>query len=114
MFPDLAASKVTAAHLSRRAVLYVRQSSLKQVIHNTESAIRQCDLRGKAIALGWAADQITVIDIDQGHSGASAAGREGGVPAAGRWARPGLCWAWNALGWPATPLTGTSSSSSAG
>ena len=57
--------------------MYVRQSSLKQVIHNTESAIRQYDLRGKAISLGWAADQITVIDIDQGHSGASAADREG-------------------------------------
>ena len=77
MLPDTAASKVTAAHLSRRAVLYVRQSSLKQVIHNTESAIRQYDLRGKAIALGWAADQVTVIDIDQGQSGSSAAGREG-------------------------------------
>jgi DNA invertase Pin-like site-specific DNA recombinase len=72
-----APSKVTAAHLSRAALLYIRQSTLKQVIHNTESAIRQYDLRGKAIALGWAADQITVIDIDQGHSGASAADREG-------------------------------------
>jgi DNA invertase Pin-like site-specific DNA recombinase len=77
MLPDTAASKVTAAHLSRTALLYVRQSSLKQVIHNTESAIRQYDLRGKAVSLGWAADQITVIDIDQGHSGASAADREG-------------------------------------
>ena len=77
MLPDTAASKVTAAHLSRRALLYVRQSSLKQVIHNTESAIRQYDLRGKAIALGWAADQVTVIDIDQGQSGASAANRQG-------------------------------------
>ena len=77
MLPDTAASKVTAAHLSRTALLYVRQSSLKQVLRNTESAIRQYDLRGKAISLGWAADQITVIDIDQGHSGASAAGREG-------------------------------------
>src|SRR5215472_13521052 len=77
MLPDTAASKVTAAHLSRRALLYIRQSSLKQVLRNTESAIRQYDLRGKAIALGWAADQITVIDIDQGHSGASAADREG-------------------------------------
>jgi DNA invertase Pin-like site-specific DNA recombinase len=74
---DTAASKVTAAQLSRTAILYVRQSSLKQVIHNTESAIRQYDLRGKAISLGWAADQITVIDIDQGQSGASAADREG-------------------------------------
>ena len=77
MLTDTAASKVTAAHLSRTALLYVRQSSLKQVIHNTESAIRQYDLRGKAISLGWGADQITVIDIDQGQSGASAADREG-------------------------------------
>jgi hypothetical protein len=45
--------------------------------HNTESAIRQYDLRGKTISLGWAADQIAVIDIDQGQSGASAADREG-------------------------------------
>jgi Resolvase, N terminal domain len=74
---DTASSKVTAAHLARTALLYVRQSSLKQVLHNTESAIRQYDLRGRAIALGWAASQITVIDIDQGHSGASAADREG-------------------------------------
>jgi DNA invertase Pin-like site-specific DNA recombinase len=74
---DTASSKVTAAHLSRQALLYVRQSSLKQVINNTESAIRQYDLRGKAVALGWAADQVTVIDIDQGQSGASAADREG-------------------------------------
>jgi DNA invertase Pin-like site-specific DNA recombinase len=77
VFSDTAAPKVTAAQLSRQAILYIRQSSLKQVIHNTESAIRQYDLRGKAIALGWAASQITVIDIDQGHSGASAADREG-------------------------------------
>ena len=77
MLPDTAAAKVTAAHLSRQALLYVRQSSLKQVIHNTESAVRQYDLRGKAIALGWDASQVTVIDIDQGQSGASAADREG-------------------------------------
>ena len=77
MFTDTASSKVTAAHLSRAALLYVRQSTLKQVLNNTESAIRQYDLRGRAIALGWAAGQITVIDIDQGQSGASAADREG-------------------------------------
>ena len=77
MLTSTASSKVTAAHLSRQALLYVRQSSLKQVLHNTESAIRQYDLRGKAVALGWASDQITVIDIDQGQSGASAADREG-------------------------------------
>ncbi len=71
------ALKVTAGQLARNAYLYIRQSTLKQVLHNTESAIRQYDLRGKAIALGWDASQITVIDIDQGQSGASAADREG-------------------------------------
>jgi len=77
MFTDAATSKVTAAQLGKPALLYVRQSTLKQVIHNAESAHRQYDLRGRAIALGWTDDQITVIDIDQGHSGASAADREG-------------------------------------
>jgi DNA invertase Pin-like site-specific DNA recombinase len=77
VFTETASSKVTAAHLSRTALLYVRQSTLKQVLHNTESAVRQYDLQGRAIALGWARDQITVIDIDQGQSGASAADREG-------------------------------------
>ena len=71
------ALKVTAGQLARNAYLYIRQSTLKQVLHNTESAIRQYDLRGKAIALGWDASQITVIDIDQGQSGASTADREG-------------------------------------
>ena len=75
MLPDTAASKVTAAHLSRTALLYVRQSSLKQVIHNTESAIRQYDLRGKAVSLGWAEHPIVVVDDDLGRSGASAQGR---------------------------------------
>jgi DNA invertase Pin-like site-specific DNA recombinase len=70
-------SKVTAAHLSRQALLYIRQSSLKQVLHNTESAHRQYDLRGKATTLGWDTSQIRVIDVDQGQSGASAADREG-------------------------------------
>ena len=71
------ASKVTGAHLRRHAYLYVRQSTIKQVLHNTEPALRQYDLRGRAIALGWQAEQIIVIDIDQGQSGASAADREG-------------------------------------
>jgi DNA invertase Pin-like site-specific DNA recombinase len=77
VFSDTAASKVTAAHLGRTALLYVRQSTLKQVIHHAESAHRQYDLRGRAIALGWTDDQIKVIDIDQGQSGVSAADREG-------------------------------------
>jgi DNA invertase Pin-like site-specific DNA recombinase len=71
------ASKVTADHLRRDAYLYVRQSTLYQVANNTESARRQYDLRGRAVALGWPAENVIVIDIDQGQSGASAADREG-------------------------------------
>ncbi len=72
-----ASSKATAVHLRRGAYLYVRQSTIKQVLSNTESTRRQYDLRGRAIALGWTSEQIIVIDIDQGQSGASAADREG-------------------------------------
>jgi DNA invertase Pin-like site-specific DNA recombinase len=70
-------SRVTADHLRRDAYLYVRQSSLYQVANNTESSRRQYDLRGRAVALGWPADRVIVIDVDQGQSGASAADREG-------------------------------------
>src|SRR6185295_1808096 len=71
------AAKVTGAHLARTAYLYVRQSTLRQVLTNTESTARQYALRQKAIALGWPAEQIITIDTDQGQSGASAADREG-------------------------------------
>ena len=70
-------SKVTADHLRRNAYLYVRQSTLYQVANNTESDRRQYDLRRRAVALGWPADRIHVTGIDQGHSGASSADREG-------------------------------------
>jgi len=69
--------KITAAHLSRMAYLYVRQSTLRQVFENTESTQRQYALRERAIALGWPRDCIGVIDSDLGQSGASAADREG-------------------------------------
>jgi DNA invertase Pin-like site-specific DNA recombinase len=70
-------NKVTADHLRRDAYLYVRQSSLYQVANNTESSRRQYDLRGRAVALGWPAERVIVIDVDQGLSGASATDREG-------------------------------------
>jgi len=71
------ATKVTAEHLTRTAFLYVRQSTLRQVLHNTESTARQYALRQRAVALGWPVEQIVVIDNDQGQSGASAVDREG-------------------------------------
>lgn len=70
-------NKVTATHLKRNAYLYVRQSTLQQVLGNQESTRRQYDLKGRAVALGWTADQIVVIDSDLGQSGASATDREG-------------------------------------
>jgi DNA invertase Pin-like site-specific DNA recombinase len=69
--------KVTSAHLSRDAYLYIRQSSLKQVVGNQESTKRQYDLRNRAVALGWSHEQIIVIDSDQGQSGAESTNREG-------------------------------------
>ncbi len=69
--------KVKATHLGRDAYLYVRQSTLQQVVSNTESAKRQYALRERAVALGWALDQVVVIDCDTGQSGASSADREG-------------------------------------
>jgi DNA invertase Pin-like site-specific DNA recombinase len=70
-------SKMTAAHLAPSAYLYVRQSTLRQVINNSESGTRQYGLRQRAVALRWRAEQIVIIDRDQGQSGASAADREG-------------------------------------
>ena len=69
--------KVKASHLKRTAYLYVRQSTLRQVLENTESTQRQYALKQHAVSLGWPLDRIVVIDTDQGQSGASAADREG-------------------------------------
>ena len=76
MFTD-AHQKVSTTHLARDAYLYVRQSSLRQVMHNTESTKRQYALRERAVALGWPRERIRTIDTDQGRSGAEAAGRDG-------------------------------------
>jgi DNA invertase Pin-like site-specific DNA recombinase len=69
--------KVTTRHLKRDAYLYVRQSTLRQVFENTESTRRQYALRERALALGWATEQVVTIDEDLGQSGASAEKREG-------------------------------------
>jgi DNA invertase Pin-like site-specific DNA recombinase len=70
-------NKVTPQHLQRSAYLYVRQSTLRQVKENTESTHRQYGLKQKALSLGWAEDQIVVIDCDLGQSGATTAERGG-------------------------------------
>ena len=77
MNSELSTQKVTASHLQRDAYLYVRQSTLRQVLENAESTHRQYALRERAVALGWPIERVTVIDHDQAQSGASAADRAG-------------------------------------
>jgi DNA invertase Pin-like site-specific DNA recombinase len=67
--------KVRPHHLERKALLYVRQSSTHQVLHNRESSALQYAMRDRLVALGWC--EIEVIDDDLGRSAA------GGVPRAG-------------------------------
>ncbi len=74
---DLHIGKVTTSHLRRKAFVYVRQSTPRQVLENSESTKRQYGLRERALALGWPSEQIVVLDNDLGQSGASAVDRAG-------------------------------------
>jgi DNA invertase Pin-like site-specific DNA recombinase len=73
----LVSPKIGPVHLGRDAYVYVRQSTLTQLREHTESLIRQYELRERAVALGWDAHQVQVIDADLGRSGAEATAREG-------------------------------------
>lgn len=70
-------SKIHAAPLERQAFISVRQATLFQVREHTARTARQDDLAQRARDLGWPREAITIIDQDQGHSGASTAGRDG-------------------------------------
>jgi DNA invertase Pin-like site-specific DNA recombinase len=69
--------KVTGLHQQRLAIVYIRQSSLKQVENNQESTQLQYGLVNHAVSLGWPKERVLVIDDDLGFSGASAEGRIG-------------------------------------
>jgi DNA invertase Pin-like site-specific DNA recombinase len=69
--------KITPQHLKRAALLYVRQSTMRQVFENTESTKRQYALRDRAVTLGWPRDEIAVVDGDLGHTATAAGDREG-------------------------------------
>src|SRR3972149_1993354 len=69
--------KIQAEHLKRNAYLYIRQSTIKQVINNQESTKRQYALRERAVALGWALENVVIIDDDLGKSGAESVTRDG-------------------------------------
>ena len=64
-------TKITSDHLARSAYVYVRQSSMDQLLHNPESRRRQYALTTRASALGW--DNAIVIDDDLGRSGGGTA-----------------------------------------
>ena len=70
-------AKIKPGHLRRTACVYLRQSSQTQVEFNRESTARQYALVARATELGWAREQIAVIDEDLGVSGAGFAARSG-------------------------------------
>lgn len=62
--------KVTSEHLARKAYIYIRQSTIRQLLHHQESTKRQYDLRLRAVGLGWPEESIEIIDDDLGQSAA--------------------------------------------
>jgi DNA invertase Pin-like site-specific DNA recombinase len=67
--------KIHTHHLERKAILYIRQSSAHQVLHNRESSALQYAMRDRLAALGWS--EIEVIDDDLGRSAAGSVQRAG-------------------------------------
>lgn len=67
--------KIRSHHLERKALLYVRQSSAHQVLHNRESSALQYAMRDRLAGLGWS--EIEVIDDDLGRSAAGGVQRAG-------------------------------------
>jgi DNA invertase Pin-like site-specific DNA recombinase len=68
--------KITPTHLERKAIIYIRQSSPKQVRLNTESQRNQRALVERAQSLGWSQARIVVLDADLGQSATSKEGRD--------------------------------------
>jgi DNA invertase Pin-like site-specific DNA recombinase len=77
MLTTLTPTKLRNEHLTRPALVYVRQSTLIQVRDNTASTTRQYQLAKRAQDLGWPEPLVVVIDQDQGRSGAANIGRDG-------------------------------------
>ena len=73
----LTSELITPQHLSRKAVIYIRQSSPHQAISNQESLRLQYALHQRARELGWPDASIEIIDSDLGTTAASADHREG-------------------------------------
>ena len=76
MMPSARSLKITPTHLERKAVVYIRQSTPKQVRMNTESQYNQRALVERAQSLGWSPERIVVLDADLGHSATTREGRD--------------------------------------
>jgi DNA invertase Pin-like site-specific DNA recombinase len=68
---------ISDRHLSKLAIVYIRQSSPQQIFDHQESRARQYALADYAATLGWPRDRIVVIDEDQGRSGRTLEQRPG-------------------------------------
>src|SRR2546430_14776125 len=71
----MTSEKIRPHHLERKAILYVRQSSAHQVLHNRESSALQYAMRDRLTALGWS--RIETVDDDLGRSAAGGVARAG-------------------------------------
>src|SRR3972149_3948360 len=72
-----ASELVTSNHLSRKAVIYVRQSTPHQVISHQKSLRIQYALKDRAVNMGWRAEDVEIIDTDLGLSATTVNHREG-------------------------------------
>jgi DNA invertase Pin-like site-specific DNA recombinase len=74
---QITSHKIATRHLAKLAMVYVRQSSTRQVRENVESTQLQYGLVDRARAYGWPVDRTEVVDDDLGISGQSVEGRAG-------------------------------------
>lgn len=95
--------KIGSGHRSRLAAVYLRQSSMAQVRENTESTARQYALADEAVRLGWARQDVLVIDTDLGVSGQWGVARAGFTELVTRVCsgQVGPASGWRSPGWPA-------------
>jgi len=77
MRPTHTGTKITDTHRAKLAYVYIRQSTPGQLLHHRESTTRQYELVARAVALGWPAPRVQIIDEDLAQSGAYAAQRMG-------------------------------------
>jgi len=68
--------KITQQHLRQKAYVYIRQSTMGQVLNHQESTSRQYALKDKALSLGWPDQEIRTLDRDLGISGTQSVNRE--------------------------------------